>query len=78
MIKTGRFREFCHEFIQIHNEEQEQKTLWEYYLHRVFEQTFEEFRASVKKETEKSTTSAEEIKATIIDSKNILTGFCLS
>ena len=32
MLLMGRFREFVDEFIATHNEEQEDKTLWEFYL----------------------------------------------
>lgn len=48
MIKAGRLTEFIREIISIHNEEQEEKVMWEFWLHKDFERTFTEFCAETK------------------------------
>lgn len=61
------------EFIKTHNEEQEDKTIWEYWLHRVFDQSLADFRESLKTETAAPT--QEELSETIGESMSILNGF---
>lgn len=79
MIQTGRFTEFVGEVIAIRNEEQEEKTLWEYYLHRVFEQSFQDFRNSLTTNTTKEKVpTEEELIATVTGSMGILADFKLS
>ena len=45
MMQSGRFSEFVDEFVQKHNEEHKERTLWEFYLHKVDnpEVTFKDF-----------------------------------
>lgn len=74
MIRCRRFKEFCLEIIRIRNEEKEEDTLWEFYLHRVFDKTFDEFLSSIKEQPDKKP-SSEEIKSTILDSRNMLSDF---
>lgn len=75
MIRARRFKDFCLEFIQIRNQETEEKTLWEYYLHRVYDQSFNEFKDSLKVEEQSAT--QETIKTTIADSRQMLNEFTL-
>ncbi len=44
-MQSGRFSEFVDELVQTHNEEHREKTLWEFYLHKVNnpEVTFKDF-----------------------------------
>ena len=68
MIKTGRFSEFVIEFMNLNSE----KTMWEYYLHKVYDKSYEDFKRSllpVQKPT------AKDIKTTVNSSKSILGGF---
>lgn len=74
MIKMRRLEEFVREFVVIHNEETEDKTLWEIWLHRIFDKGFDEFKKSLGKNNEAAPTQ-EEIKNTVMESKNILTAF---
>ena len=74
MIKMHRFEEFVCELVDIHNEEMEDKTLWDIWLHRIFDKGFDEFRKSVSGET-KAAPTPEELKSTVMESKNILAGF---
>lgn len=73
-IQTGRFSEFVVKFMDIVEEDQ----MWEVYLHKVFDKTWEQFRSDVHSEIERIQTqkpSNEQIEATIEDSQNILKGF---
>lgn len=62
MIKARRLYEFINTFISIHNEEQEEKVMWEYWLHKDFERPFSEFyNATQGKTTEPKTTDKAEL-----------------
>lgn len=43
MLQAGQLGEFIDELFQIRNEELQEKAMWEYYLHRVYDKSFEEF-----------------------------------
>lgn len=77
MLMTGRFREFVDEFINIRNEETEEKTLWEFWLHKVIDKTYNEFLNSLKAEDDDAPTE-EDLIATVTGSVGILHGFNLS
>lgn len=81
MIATGRLEEFVGEVVHLHNEEirdkikeQEEKTIWEIWLHRVYDKSFADYRTSLNHE-QKAAPTPEEIKNTVMDAKNILTAF---
>ena len=74
MIRTRRFEEFVMELVQMHNEEMEDKTLWDIWLHRIFDKGFDEFKKSLGTHKEAAPTQ-EEVKSIAMDSKNILAGF---
>ena len=68
MISSGRFLEFVIEFIDLENERKE----YEYWLHKVWDKSFEEFRKAIEPKKE---ISENDIETTITDSKAILTSF---
>ena len=75
MIQAGRFNEFVLSFWEtVFKEEDEQKT-WEYYLHRVFEGSFDSFRESMRNDNEHLNLSATTIETTVQNSMNILKNF---
>jgi len=76
MISTGRFFEFVQEFVKTHNEEQEDKTIWEFWLHKVFDKSLEEFKASIK-ETNTAAPTQKELKETVQATFEMLDGFSL-
>ena len=78
MLLTGRFSEFVGEIIAIRNEEQEEKTLWEFYIHRVFDQSFRDWRNSLSTTTTEEVPTEEELIATVTGSMGILADFKLS
>ena len=78
MLLTGRFSEFVGEIISMRNEEQEEKTLWEFYIHRVFDQSFRDWRNSLSTTTTEEVPTEEELIATVTGSMGILADFKLS
>ena len=48
MLEAGQLVEFIDEMMQIRYEELQEKTMWEYYLHRVYDMSFEEFVQQTK------------------------------
>lgn len=80
MIRTGRLSEFVAELLEIHNEETEEKVLWEFWCHKVFDMTFQEFLNKTKGTTPKAyeKPSQEVLEETVMESKEILNSFCPS
>ena len=70
-IEAGCLAEFIDEFFDIVNQENEDQVMWDYYLHRVFDKSYEEFVNQCKKEPEKPV----DFKAAINNSISILEGF---
>lgn len=75
MIQTGRFSEFVDEFIKTHNKEKEDKLDWEFFLHKVYDMTFKDFKEQIKVNSETQNMTAKTIETTINDSLNILGNF---
>ena len=68
MISCGRFFEFIVEFINMENERKE----YEFWLHKVPDKSFNDFKKSIEPKQE---VDEFELEATISESKNILTNF---
>lgn len=75
MIDTGRFTEFVTEFVKTHNKEREEKTEWEYFLHRVFDKSFADFREEMRTDSRNQNMSKMTIEATVQNSMDILKNF---
>lgn len=73
MIRTRRFLEFVQELIQMHNEDIREKTLWEFYLHRVFDESYQAFKDSLPEEVH--IPSNAELTETISHSADMLRDF---
>lgn len=71
MIITGRLADFINEFWNLEND----RKAWEFYLHKVYDKSYEDFRKSMPNQTKAEPVSTEQIGATIKNSKNILDGF---
>lgn len=79
MIQGQRFHEFVCEFVSIQNEELEDQTKWEFWLHKVFDQTFREFLDGINNtNSQTKRPSNEDLETTVKESMEILNGFCLS
>lgn len=75
MIQTGRFDEFVFDFVNAENKEKEEKTEWEFYLHKVFEGSFSEFKEEIETNKKNRTMSTRTIETTVQHSMNILGSF---
>ena len=73
MIRTRRFLEFAQTLIETHNEDIREKTLWEFYLHKVFDESYQDFKDSLPEEVSIPTDA--ELAETISCSADILNGF---
>lgn len=78
MIGTGRLCEFIDEFVKIRNEEEEYKITWEFWLHKVFDKSYAEWKEDLNptEKNEAAPTQAE-MEETIRASFEMLEGFSL-
>ena len=75
MILSGQFTEFVEDFYKTTNEEEDDKATWEFYLHRVWEGTFNDFKAGLKNDQKNQSMTEETKEATIKQSMYILKNF---
>lgn len=77
ILQVGRFPEFVDEFLKMHNEDVQDETMWQLYLHSAFlSETFEAFksRCVVPNVAEQPKVKVN-LEATVKESMNILDGF---
>lgn len=74
-ISTGRFAEFVLGFIRMNNEEIELKYEWDFYLHRVFDKSFDEYREEKRINEHNSSMPAATVESIVADAQNILKHF---
>lgn len=67
-IGSGRFQEFIGEFVELEND----RTTWEFYLHKIENKTFAEFKSEIEPAPY---VHPEDIETTVTESMNILNGF---
>lgn len=75
MIQTGRFSEFVDEFVRTAMKDEDESKLWEFYLHRVQEGSFLDFKEELENDTNNQNLSKETIETTIQSSMDILNNF---
>ena len=75
MILSGRFREFIASFWNARQDDENNDTLWQFYLHKVFEGSFEAFKEGLKNNSDHQHLSEQTIETTIQNSMNILNHF---
>jgi hypothetical protein len=74
MIRMHRFEEFVMQLVEMHNDEMEDKSMWEVWLHKIFDKSFAEFRDGITGKNTAAPTQ-EDIKSIAMDSMDILAGF---
>lgn len=74
VIQNNGLCEFVEQFIKIWNEEQEDKTIWEMWLHKVFDESFADFKRKLTNGSNNAP-KKEEIEETIRQSFSMLNGF---
>lgn len=76
MIQSRRLNEFVIQFMKLRNKDVEDKTIWEMWLHKVFDKTFGEFKDSVSGYApEDDTPTEEELAETVRGSMMTLNNF---
>ena len=70
-ISQGRLFEFILEFFKIRDEE----TTWEVWLYKVHDQSFEDFKESLKGIKDNKEFTKEQLETTVTNSKDILSSF---
>lgn len=78
MIEAGRFSEFINELYKIQNEETDNKTIWEYYLHHsLLTMGFDEFKRTmgVGSHNPVEVKKKANVETTIAESYNMINGF---
>ncbi len=75
MILTGRFADFVDEFVAMVREEREEQTSWEFYLHKVVEGSFQDFRENMRNEKLHKEMSGKAIETALNHSMDILNNF---
>lgn len=59
MLKAGKLADFVNDVVNISNKEIEEQTMWDYYLHRVFDMSWDDFRNKTASKPEARTISEE-------------------
>lgn len=72
-IASCRMCEFIDKLLEIRNQENEDNTLWEFYLHKVFDKSYSQFISEAKNEPLHN--GAIDFETTIQDSCNLLSNF---
>ena len=75
MIQTGRFSEFVDSFMTAVQKDREEETRWQFFLHKVFEGSYSDFKEELKNNSENANMSARTIETTLNHSMNILNNF---
>jgi len=70
-IEQGRLLDFVIELFNIRNEEM----TWDVWLHKVYDQSFEDFKNSMDGTQENKAFTKEQVETTVKDSMNILIDF---
>lgn len=75
MILAGRFCDFISDFIETVNQEMEEKYDWEFFVHKVFDKTYQEFKEEIRINKDNQNLSEQDIETTVNHSIEILNNF---
>lgn len=76
MIASCRFNEWISEIVNLHNDEEVEKAQWEFFLHKVFDMSYEQYKEDCKLNQQRQVADQEfDFEATFNNSKNMLEGF---
>lgn len=75
MIQSGRFCYFVQSFWKEIHKEKDEKTLWDFYLHRVLDRSFDDFKAGLENDRQNQSMTEQAVETTIKHSMNILQNF---
>jgi hypothetical protein len=75
MIDTRRLSDFVADFVLTVNKEMNEKTEWEYYLHRVYDKSFDEWKSEMQMINKNQNMTDADVKATINNTNEIINIF---
>ena len=75
MIQTGRFHYFVISVMQQERKEENERTLWDFYLHRVYDKSFDRFCEDIENDRKNRQMSEFTMETTIKNSMDILKNF---
>ena len=75
MLQTGRFCAFVENFVDTVQKEKNEQANWEYFLHKVWEGSFKDFKDGIENNKELQNMSHRTIETTVQNSMNILNNF---
>lgn len=75
MISAGRFFDFVCEFWTMTNEEKNERKTWEFFLHKVFDKSFNEFITEMEQDRENKEMSSDAMSNIVRNSLDILGSF---
>lgn len=75
MIQTGQFCDFVGNFVKTTNDEKKETLQWEFFLHKVWEGTFNDFKKENETIEQNASMSDQAMETTIKESMNILKNF---
>ena len=70
-IQTGRFSEFIRSFCERQTEDE----MWEYFLHKVYDKSYADFKATLQTSQDLQTMSDADVETTVKNSMAILGNF---
>ena len=76
MIATGRFSEFVEALLKQYQEDELEKVRWEYWLHKVFDQSWSDYKKSLGMKHSSTAPTRDEQIQTVKRSHKILGGYC--
>ena len=75
MIQAGQFSDFVTNFIETTNKEKEEDVNWQFFLHKVFEGSYSDFKKKLREDKADRNMSEASLEATIKHSMGILGNF---
>ena len=75
MLASGRFEEFVDEFMKTIAKEKEERMNWEFFLHKVWDGSYQDFTNDVENNKKNLTMTKRTIETTVNHSLNILNNF---
>jgi len=76
-IKTGRFCEFIDFFVKKAADDKAEKVQWDFFLHRVWDKTYNDFKSELQTTKELREMDERKIDETVAKSLNIINNFHL-
>lgn len=75
MIKHCRFGEFVDSFIRKVLKEKNEKMTWEFFIHRIYDKSFNEFKEELENDARNQNMSEQDVEATIQQTTDMVNEF---